>query len=245
MSESDHEAGDIRHAYSRLDKATAPTMHLLAIDTTCERCSVGLDRTGAPPILLSETIGRGHAEKLLPMVADVMGAAPLSFGELGRIAVTTGPGSFTGLRVGIAAARGLALVLGCSLVGVGTLDALAERARILTGPRPVLATLAARRAEVYYQLFDRLGVPMTDPRIGPATDVVPLVTADTVVAGSGAASVIAEAGATSPVAHADTAPEIGAVMRLARTAPVPPEAPAPLYLRPPDAKPQGAATLAG
>jgi len=128
-------------------------MNLLAIDTALDRCSVGVARAGGPAVLVSETIGRGHAERLFGMVAAAMAEAGLAFADLDRIAVTVGPGSFTGVRVGVAAARGFALVLARPAVGIGTLEAIAEEARSLAGDVPVLAALDARHGEVYAQAF--------------------------------------------------------------------------------------------
>ena len=104
-------------------------MLLLAIDTAGPDCGVALARLrgGDAEILVSasERIGRGHAERLMPMIEAALDAAQVTFAELTRIAVTTGPGSFTGVRIGIAAARGLALALDIPAVGVGSLEALA------------------------------------------------------------------------------------------------------------------------
>lgn len=219
-------------------------MRLLAIDTALEACSVGIADGDAPLILMSETIGRGHAERLMGMVEAAMREAGLAFRDLDRIAVTIGPGSFTGVRVGIAAARGLALVVGCPVVGIGTLAALAGKARVIAGARPVLAALDARRSEVYAQAFDADGTPR-----GPAIVAAPALVAesfagDMVLAGSGADLVRAMLASDTPVVHRDAAPDIGAVLRLGLAAPSPAGPPRPFYLRPPDAKPQAGQGIA-
>ncbi len=102
-------------------------MRVLAIDTALAACSAAvldLDRGG---ILAhaSRLMERGHAEALMPMVAQVMSEAKLEFGELDRIAVTIGPGSFTGMRVGVAAARGIALAAAKPIVALTTLASFA------------------------------------------------------------------------------------------------------------------------
>src|SRR6202049_2571874 len=101
-------------------------MRILAIDTALEACAAGViempDRVLAQESL---AMARGHAEALMPLLARVMDQAGIGFDALDRIAVTVGPGSFTGLRVGIAAARGIALATGKPAVGVSTLAALA------------------------------------------------------------------------------------------------------------------------
>ena len=220
-------------------------MRMLAVDTALEACSVGVVRPGSATVLMTETIGRGHAERLFGMLEAAMAEAGLDFSDLDRIAVTVGPGSFTGLRVGIAAARGLALVTGCPVVGIGTLAVIAERARAMVGPVPVLAVLDARRGEVYAQLFRENGDAATAPAVNSPTSFAALVTPAIMLAGAGAALVAREANADAPsrIVHAESAPDIGALVRLGLAAPAPATPPRPLYLRPPDAKPQAAAAV--
>src|SRR5690242_17949012 len=100
-------------------------MIVLAIDTALEACSVAIVRGDNVLVNLRERMQRGQAERLAPMVREAAGAAGVSFSELDRIAVTTGPGSFTGVRVGLSFARALALALGKPCIGVSTLEALA------------------------------------------------------------------------------------------------------------------------
>jgi tRNA threonylcarbamoyladenosine biosynthesis protein TsaB len=216
-------------------------MKLLAIDTALEACSVAVmagDRR--EPIVISEVIGRGHAERLFGMIEAAMAEGGFSFSELDRIAVTVGPGSFTGLRVGIAAARGLALVVGCPVVGVGTLAVHAEAARERAGPVPVMALLDARRDEVFGQRFAADGEPAGPPEVGPPAHFAAMVEVGDVLAGSGADIVAAKLPAqfAAPVVHRLSAPDMQAFLRLAVSAPPTSAAPRPLYLRPPDARPQ-------
>ncbi len=100
-------------------------MKVLAIDTALDACSVALVRDGGTLTSRSEQMQRGQAERLAPLVREAVAEAKLPFAELDRIAVTTGPGSFTGVRVGLSFARALALALGKPCVGVSTLEALA------------------------------------------------------------------------------------------------------------------------
>ena len=103
-------------------------MRVLAIDTALEACSAAvLDPGGGITASESLAMTRGHAETLMPLIARVMSGAGVEFAQLDRIAVTTGPGSFTGLRVGISAARGIALAAGKPAVGLSTLAALAAQ----------------------------------------------------------------------------------------------------------------------
>ena len=217
-------------------------MNLLAIDTAADACSVGVVAGGDAPLLRSQIIGRGHAELLMGMIASAMGEAGLGFAELDRIAVTIGPGSFTGLRVGIAAARGFALVHGTEVVGIGT---LAVHAATVAVPGPVLAVLAAGRGEVYGQAF------ADGAEAGPPAAASPQVFAAQVsdgvaLAGSGADLVIAALPMTfrPAVLHRNTAPDIATLCRLGLAAPKPAGAPKPLYVRAPDARPQAAMQVA-
>src|ERR1700749_3269007 len=102
-------------------------MLILAIDTALEACAVALLDTGTSKVIASESqaMKRGHAEALMPMIARVMKESDLTFAALDRLAVTSGPGSFTGLRVGLSAARGIALAAGKPVVGITTLSAYA------------------------------------------------------------------------------------------------------------------------
>ena len=220
-------------------------MKLLAIDTAQDACAVGVI-DGARQVLLSETIGRGHAERLMDMVRTAMEDAGLTYGDLDRIAVTVGPGSFTGLRVGIAAARGLALVTAAPAVGIGTLAVHAETVRHEIGEAPVLAVLSAGRGEIYGQSFAADGTPEGPPEAAPAAVFARRVGADTLIAGSGAEALADILGqeARARTVHTRSAPDIASLCRLAAAAPLTAQAPRPLYLRPPDAKPQTGGRIA-
>ena len=214
-------------------------MRLIAIDTAQEACSVGVV-DGDRQVLKSEVIGRGHAERLMDMIAVAMDEAGLGFGDLERIAVTVGPGSFTGLRVGIAAARGLALACSAPAIGIGTLAVHAESVRHEVGETPVLAVLSAGRGEIYGQSFAADGTPEAPPEAAPAATFARRIAANTLIAGSGAAALAEILGdeARARTVHENSAPDIASLCRLALAAAPTGEAPRPLYLRPPDAKPQ-------
>ena len=113
-------------------------MLILAIDTALDACAAGVLDTGVGKLIAqkSHPMKRGHAEALMPLIARVIRQAGIGFAALDRIAVTTGPGSFTGLRVGLSAARGIALAAGKPVVGVTTLTAYAA---------PVVARTASTR----------------------------------------------------------------------------------------------------
>ena len=219
-------------------------MRLLAIDTASEACSVGIV-AGERTILRSEILKRGHAERLMGMIAEAMAEAGLAFADLDRIAVTVGPGSFTGLRVGIAAARGLALVNATEAVGISTLAVHAEAARHEIGDIPVLAVIAAGRGEIYGQTFAADGGAEGAPAIGPPEVFALRLAGNTLIAGSGADALATVLGdeAVARTVHRDASPDLAALCRLGLAA-APGEAPRPLYVRAPDAKPQAAARIA-
>lgn len=218
-------------------------MKLLAIDTAANLCAAAVFDTAAGVVLseASEDIGKGHAEHLMAIIEAVLAAAGVGIHEIGKVAVTVGPGSFTGIRVGVAAARGLGLALGCPVVGVTTLEALAAEARERFPGRPVLAAIDARRGEIYAQGFDAAGRSEVEPSVLPLAEVAGRFEGRAelpVVAGS-AAPLLREALGDAPLAvasEAATAP-VGIVARIAAGR-VESEAPRPLYLRAPDAKPQ-------
>src|ERR1700753_3717944 len=128
-------------------------MLILAIDTALDACAAAVLDTGANKLIAveSETMKRGHAEALMPLIARVMKASALPFVALDRIAVTTGPGSFTGLRVGLSAARGIALAAGKPGVGLSTLTAYAAPVVGQNAPQPVVSAIDARHDHVYFQ----------------------------------------------------------------------------------------------
>ena len=234
-------------------------MKILGFDTCFDACSVcvGQQSDGVFHELASacEHYEMGHAERLTPLIAEVMAQADITFDDLDRIAVTVGPGTFTGTRIGVAAARGLALASGLSIVGVSSLAVMAQDAAgqlESTGPGTDLAiAVDARRGEVYIQLFgagagvrEAKSAPMLlsheeASRIGGSGPLV--------IAGSGAAAVanIAVGQRRDVSAHLPgLLPEAKFLVRMAAELPCVDGPLLPLYLRPPDAKPQHAKTIA-
>lgn len=148
-------------------------MNILSFDTTLAACSVAcvaIDPDSREVDVLASmrtAMARGHAEALVPMIARTMTEAGLDFTQLDRIAVTTGPGSFTGLRVGIATARGLGLALGIPVTGVVTMDALARDFADANpdNQRPFAIFLDARRGQLYLRSYDADAVPIDDPSV--------------------------------------------------------------------------------
>jgi tRNA threonylcarbamoyladenosine biosynthesis protein TsaB len=130
-------------------------MRLLAIDTATDVCAVGVAAPGMPDVVRAEVVGRAHAERLMVMVAEAVAAAGIAAADLDRIAVVVGPGSFTGLRIGVSTVKGLGWALGLPIAAVPTLDAMA--AAVPAPALPVCPVIAARRGEVYASLYRRDG----------------------------------------------------------------------------------------
>lgn len=223
-------------------------MRVLAIDTALAACSAAVFDS-AHETLVAETLPmtRGHAEALLPLVARLMDQAKIEFADLDRIVVTVGPGSFTGLRVGISAARAIALASSKPAVGVTTLAAFAAPHIAGDDTTPVVAVIDARHDHVYLQVFGRGGRTVVPPRIASLAEAVRAASsAPTRVVGS-AANVVAAAwpaGEPKPkLIEEHPAPDIAWVARLGVAAMETQGPPKPLYLRLPDAQPQDAARL--
>lgn len=206
-------------------------MIVLGLDTCLSACSVAVLDGERVLAARSEVMARGHQERLAPMAEAVMAEAGLPFAALQRIGVTVGPGSFTGLRVGVAFAKGLAEALAIPASGVGTLQALAAQAEGL-----VFAAIDARRDQLYLQAFEA-GEPLMAPdalhrdtaaaRLAEIGAGRPLT-----LIGSGAA-LLAPMVPTARIIAAEGADARDVARLAARMAPAPLK---PLYLRAPDAK---------
>ena len=206
-------------------------MIVLALDTTLDACQCALVSEGEALAVMSEPMVRGHQERLAGMVAETMAHARLDFAAIDQLAVTVGPGSFTGLRVGLAFAKGLAMALSRPLAGVGTLEAFCAGVAGLSA-----SVIDAGRGRIYLQVFED-GAALDEPQI--------------LLLEEGASRLRERAAGrngalTGPGAHwlADAFPSFTlmplsapnpcaiAVIALARPRPA-----TPLYLRPPDARP--------
>lgn len=168
-------------------------MTILAIDTSEQACSVALASGDTVIDSASEMIGRGHAERLLPLIEERLAEAGLSYADLTRVAVTTGPGTFTGLRIGLAVARGLALQADIPCVGLTGLMVLAAQA-LGTSSGMAHSLITGRGGQAFYQAFEGAGDadsgsvprPIHDPKGLDAEDIADTLRAtDGVVVGSG------------------------------------------------------------
>ncbi len=226
-------------------------MIVLAVDTALDACAAAVATARGDVVevvSLGEVIGRGHAERLMAVVGATLERAGLRHADLDGYGVSIGPGSFTGIRVGVAATRGFALAAGKPAVAVTSLEALAVEGRGACPGRSVLAVLDARKDEVYAQAFDAAGHPIAEPVVVAASVAAREAAArGAVLIGSGA-PLLAALDPTLEIAAATAFPAIDTIARLALARLVaarPGDAPpSPLYVRAPDAKPQGASRLA-
>lgn len=219
-------------------------VRILALDTATSSCSVALWADGVKACRTT-AMERGHAEALMPMVIEVLAAADVAFADLDLVAVTVGPGSFTGLRIGLAAARGMALAANLPCLGITTLEAVAES---IDRPRQpdnmVLAALDSKRGDIFAQAFGAIDRPLGPPVEVSADDLPRMIpNGPVVVVGSAADTAVralTDAGFPA-VAAAPAVPVAAAVAAIAarrrRVEAQSSRPPSPLYLRPPDTGP--------
>lgn len=218
-------------------------MLILAIDTALDACSAGVLDTDAGRLIAQESLvmKRGHAEALMPLIARVIKESGVTFAALDRIAVTTGPGSFTGLRVGLSAARGIALAANKPVVGVTTLNAYAAPVVSQNAGQPIISAIDARHDHVYFQAVSGNGGSLIRPRVAPIDEALAASKFGAPHLVGNAAKILGQrwpADAPQPFkVDPQPAPDIAWVAWLG-AAVNPSTAPArPFYLRAPDAKP--------
>lgn len=223
-------------------------MNILAVDTALGACSAAVLAGQDVLSHCFERMDRGHAERVAPMVQEVMEQAGLPFARIDRLAVTTGPGTFTGQRVGLAFMRGLRVALHKPLVGVTTLEVMLEQAVAASQLDAAAVLLHAKRNEAY--CAGRTGSELVIPVSLRSLDELPALLRETfgrrelAIAGTAAPEAArqycAQGGSARLVEI--VAPDALWVARLARTAAEPYGVPKPLYLRPPDARLPGSAS---
>jgi tRNA threonylcarbamoyladenosine biosynthesis protein TsaB len=219
-------------------------MKILAIDTALDACQAAVFDSGEEKLLaiLSYEMRRGHAEALIPIIADAMTAAGIDYPDLDRIVTTVGPGSYTGLRVGISAAKGLAIASGKPAIGVTTLAALSAPLIEDDPAVPVVAAIDARHGNVFFHMAGAAQRILLTPRCSSIEEAVLTVCSGPVRLVGPAAPLLAANWPRlgNPPVSVDlrAKPSIEWVARLGAAA-EPLRAPAkPLYLRAPDVTPQ-------
>ncbi|MGY5799765.1 tRNA (adenosine(37)-N6)-threonylcarbamoyltransferase complex dimerization subunit type 1 TsaB [Rhizobium sp. LEGMi12c] len=216
-------------------------MIVLALDTAGVDCAAAVYDSGSDSVMgeVTETIGRGHAEYLMHVVDEALAKAGVALSAIERVVVTVGPGSFTGIRIGVAAARGFALSLNIYAVGVTTLEVMAATARAQNPGKSVLAAIDAKREEIYLQTFDADGSPLDEARAVTIDEARTIAAAfDGIVTGTAVARL-----SDRPPAERPDAFPIAIVARLGAGKSAG-EKPKPLYLRGPDARPQAGYAVA-
>ncbi len=218
-----------------------PPARILAIDTALGVCSVAVVEAGAeiPLVYISEPMERGHAEALLPIIQQVTQNLDGGFQSLSRVAVTIGPGSFTGIRVGLSAARAVGLALNIPVVGVSTLSAYAAPLIASAVGDVVAVAIDAKHGNVFFQAFAPGGRTLVSPRLTSIKEAARAIGAGAVrLAGTGATNLAVECwnkGLEAELANLSEHPDIFWVARLGLSASPQSAAPKPLYLRAPNA----------
>ena len=209
-------------------------MLILALDTAQADCSAAVYDSASGSIIgrCVETIGKGHAERMMAVIDAALTEAGMKPADIDRIVVNIGPGSFTGVRIGVAAARALALAVKAECVGVSSLAAIAFQHRAARPGSAVMATLDARRGEAFAQVFDADGEPLTEPAAHAYDDLADLARQHAAVPFGTGAIVTGLAG---PLPEDRVTIDTIAILGASAIAGPPVS---PLYLRAPDAKPQ-------
>ena len=220
-------------------------MNILAVDTALGACSVAITVGGRIRAHTYREMVRGHAEALAPMVEAAMGEAGCAFAQLDRLGVTTGPGTFTGQRVGLAFIRAMALALNIPPIGVTTLDAMIEAALDEDDAPWAVTAIDAKRGEVYLGARGANGNVLIEPVLmsvrcaaGQLVERARAAGPDFLCAGTGAELLLPELAAKGLKARLSAVrqPDAAFVARLALRATPSGAPPRPLYLRAPDAK---------
>ncbi len=225
-------------------------MRILAIDTALPAAAACvLDARSAEPLAIETMpMAKGHAEALLPLIERVMARVEGGFASLDKIAATVGPGSFTGIRIGLAAARGVGLACARPVVGVSTLSALAAPLILESQDGVCAAAIDARHGCVFLAAFAPDGRTIVSPRLVGLHDGVRALGAGKVrIAGSGAPLLAAQAalmGVDVEIAGSSPFPDIAYVARLGLAADAASAPARPLYLKAPDVKPPVAQAVA-
>ena len=216
-------------------------MLILAFDTSAAACSAALWRDGAVLSTGRVLMERGQAEALMPLIEGVMASGGATYADLDRIAVSVGPGSFTGVRVGLSAARGLGLAADKAVVGVMTTEILAasvgDAERQNAGDfAHILAAIDTKRGDLYVHQFDR-SLRETGPVRAMALDDLAgwAAPGPLLVVGDGAAIAVANIGPRAVMSSADALPEPAVLARLAARRDPSPDGPVPVYVRLPEA----------
>ncbi|BCM17045.1 tRNA (adenosine(37)-N6)-threonylcarbamoyltransferase complex dimerization subunit type 1 TsaB [Mesorhizobium sp. J8] len=215
-------------------------MKLLAIDCAANLCAACVYDAGAGEELGREVrdLGKGHAEHLMAVIETAMQIGGIGYPDLGAAAVSIGPGSFTGLRVGVSTARGLALALKIPAIGVTTLEALAAEGANAFPGRSVLAALDAGREEIHAALYNEELVETYGPSVATLPGAAAMaIGAEAVLVGTAAPRIAEAAGRPFDIGPVAATADIATYARLA-AGKGPGEKPKPLYLRGADAKPQ-------
>lgn len=227
-------------------------MIVLAVDTALSACSATIYDAERGHILASyiDYMDKGHAEALPPMVERTVANSKISFNQVDRIAVTNGPGTFTGVRIGMSFAHGLGLALDRPIVAVSTLVALAANLESNVQKWPVATAIAARNDKVYFQIFSHNLLPQSPAQLCTQVEAAAQLPADTLVIGSGSLGILNSNSGKNIVALDNVqccSPNSSVFAKLAAMMPASMTPPQAVFLRQSDARPSiaGSTSLSG
>ena len=215
-------------------------MIVLAFDTALAACTAGVWRDGVILACQSVNTPQGHAEALMPMIERMMTSAGLIYGDLDRIAVTVGPGSFTGLRVGIATARGLAMASQKPAIGVTTTEVLAAAVPLYEygdaegGERRILSVVDSKRDDVFAQVFTADGLAASEILNLGYDSLAGTFTGNLIVVGDAAQRAVISLGQNAEASSASALCAVEHIAFIASARPIDPRGPLPIYVRSPD-----------
>ncbi len=213
-------------------------MLILALDTSMAACSVCVYDTDKSLVIGANQrfMDRGQAEALAPMVQETMKMAGVGFADLGCIAVTTGPGTFTGVRIGLAMARGLGVALNIPIIGINSLAAIAANETVKN--IPIVVAVDARAGEIYFASYDQSGHEVTAPGVVALAETHNFMPRHPVRMLGTAADLLLNKmdGHLHLRSDAGDLPVAENFVRLAASTPASAMPPEPLYLRAPDVK---------
>lgn len=214
---------------------------ILAFDSAGRGCSAAIWRSGEVVAVRREEMRRGQAERLIPVIEATLADAGIGYETLDAVAVTTGPGGFTGVRIGLATARGYALTLGVPVIGLSNFEVIvAATDPMARAGRTLVVAIDAKRTDIYAQAFDASLSSVSDPlAVAPAVLAERLPAGALLLAGDAVSPARAALESAAREVAVDEKAELAdpaILARLATEAPLPAGGvlPRPLYLRPPD-----------
>ena len=217
-------------------------MNILAIDTSGENCGILISKgnTNKHSVFVNEKIKKSYAECLPNLLESALSESNLKISTINRIGVSRGPGSFAGIRVGLSFAKGLSLVKKIPLVGLSTLQILAESINDEIKTQPILALVDSKLDEYFVQVFSSDDNIKVNPQLKTTNQVLDLISKNFAIVCAEKSNILkqTEIEKSTNIFTIKTKQKLKTICRLSIDATKPFKIPEPLYLRSPDAKPQ-------